>query len=66
MMNEAYNLKNLPKPTPRPKLAAENVVQYLDWLMHACGHAAFRDTNGSNPEDVDRVLANGFDPQGRD
>lgn len=23
------------------------------------------DTNGSNPEDVDKVLANGFDPQGR-
>ena len=26
---------------------------------------AISDTNGSNPEDVERVLANGFDPQGR-
>lgn len=31
---DTYNLKNLPKPTPRPKLTAETVVEYLDWLMH--------------------------------
>jgi hypothetical protein len=36
-MNDTYNLKNLPKPTPRPKLTAETVVQYLDWLMHNLG-----------------------------
>jgi hypothetical protein len=33
-MLQDYNLKNLPKPTPRPKLTAETVVEYLDWLMH--------------------------------
>jgi hypothetical protein len=33
-MLQDYNLKNLPKPTTRPKLTAETVVEYLDWLMH--------------------------------
>jgi hypothetical protein len=28
-----YDLNKLPRATPRPKLTAENVVEYLDWVM---------------------------------
>jgi hypothetical protein len=32
-----YDLTSVPQATPRPKLTAENVVEYLDWIMQNLG-----------------------------